>query len=278
MRAICAALLAMWVGVSASNLKASPIAFDTAGDSAYNNFNPNSTTYPNGGYGWGGPWQSDGALFVNEPGLTGPGHPADTTPINSPMTQGGRAWGISYFLEPQLALAQRPLASALLPGPTFSMDLDMRTVSIPQYAEGNGESAILGPGSLAYGVTVVASPTGDYMLHLLDASSTYTEYDTGLPVSDQYIHLDVTVVDNSNVHVTLESLVPDGASASVVLPDNVPITYLTLTDQGVGYLPDAELYFNNIQVTPEPAAPLILVAAIAAAILRRHRPLRRSRL
>ncbi|HEX5244816.1 MAG TPA: hypothetical protein VFW23_16280, partial [Tepidisphaeraceae bacterium] len=99
MRAVYIAFLAVWVGASASNLKASPIVFDTAGDSAYNNFNPNSTTYPNGGYGWGGPWQSDGALFVNEPGLTGPGHPADTTPINSPMTSDGRSWGLSYFLE-----------------------------------------------------------------------------------------------------------------------------------------------------------------------------------
>ena len=54
MRAIYPALLAMWVGMSASNLDASPIAFDTAGDSAYNNFNPNTSTYPNGGYGWGG--------------------------------------------------------------------------------------------------------------------------------------------------------------------------------------------------------------------------------
>lgn len=271
MRAIYAALLAMWVGVSASNLNASPIAFDTAGDSAYNNFNPNTTTYPNGGYGWGGPWLGDGALFVNEPGLTGPGHPADTTPINSPTTSDGRAWGISYFLGQQLAYAQRPLAGALMPGQTFSIDLNMRTVFIQQYDEGNGESVILGPGSFSQGLTLERLPGDGYRVDLFDASSNYTQYAISLPASDDFIHLDVTVIDDSSVRVTLESLGADGATASLVVPDDVPIRCLTLTNQGVGYLPDAELYFNNIQFTPEPAGILFPAAVAAAALLRRRR-------
>ncbi len=270
MRAIHVALLAVWVGVSASNLKASPIAFDTAGDSAYNNFNPNSTTYPNGGYGWGGPWQSDGALFVNQPGLTGPGHLADTTMINSPMTSDGRAWGLSYFLQ-GAAWAQRPLAGALAPGQTFSIDLDMRTISIPQYGEGNGESVILGPGAFAYGVTLEAPPSGLYYFNVLGPNTPFATYTTDIPASDQFVHLDVAVIDDSNVRLTLKSLGPDGASASLAVPDNVPITSLALTNQGAGYLPDAELYFNNIQVTPEPVATVFLAATFAGALLRRRR-------
>ena len=270
MRIICAALIAMWVGVSASNLNASPIAFDTAGDSAYNNFNPNSSTYPNGGYGWGGPWQSDGALFVNQPGLTGPGHPADTTPINSPTTQGGRAWGISYFGD-QLAYAQRPLAGTLLTGQTFSIDLDMRTVSIPQYGEDDGQSVKVGSSGFAYGVTLEAPPSGRYYFNVLGPNTPLATYTTEIPASDQFVHLDAAVIDDSDVRVTLTSLGGDGATASLVLPDNVPINNLTLTNEGVGYLPDAELYFNNIQVTPEPAGALFLTAGASTLLGRRRR-------
>ena len=271
MRAICVALLAVWVGMGASNLKASPIAFDTAGDSAYNNFNPNTSTYPNGGYGWGGPWQSDGALFVNEPGLTGPGHPADTTPINSPNTSDGRAWGLSYFLGEQLASAQRPLAGALLPGQTFSVDVDMRTVFIQQYGEFDTQSVTLGSGPLQYGLTLYSFGSGNYRVDVSAPSVTYTQYATNVPVSDQFVHLDVAVVDSSSVRVTLQSLGTDGATASLLVPDDDPITYLTLTNQGFGYLPDAELYFNNIQITPEPTGVFFPAAAAAATVLGRRR-------
>lgn len=273
MRAIYAALFAMWVGVSASNLSASPIAFDTAGDSAYNNFNPNSTSYPNGGYGWGGPWQSDGGLFVNEPGLTGPGHPADTTPINSPTTSDGRAWGVSYFLGEELAAEKRPLAEALVPGQTFSIDLDMRTTSIPQNGEGDVQSVILGSGVIASGVSLTSFGGGVYGVgvQVFEPTATYTTFATDVPVSDQYIHLDVTVIDDSSVRVTLKSLGTDGGMDSLVVPDDVPITYLKLTNQGVGYLPDAELYFNNIQITPEPTALVFCTGALAAILLKRRR-------
>ena len=271
MRAIYAALLAMWVGISALTLNASPIAFDTAGDSAYNNFDPNSTTYPNGGYGWGGPWQSDGAFFVNEPGLTGPGHPADTTPINSPEAPDGRAWGISYFLGEQLASASRPLAGALLPGQTFSMDLDMRTAFIQQYGEGDTQSVTLGSGPLQYGLTLYSFGSGNYRVDVSAPGLTYTQYATSLPVSDQFVHVGVAVVDNSSLRITLDSLGTDGATATLVVPDDDPITYLTLTNQGFGYLPDAEMYFNNIQITPEPTGLILSAGALAAALLRRRR-------
>ena len=259
MRAIYAALIAMWVAVSASNLNASPIAFDTAGDSAYNNFNPNSSTYPNGGYGWGGPWQSDGSLFVNQPGLTGPGHPADTAPINSPMTSAGRAWGISYSFNEQFSAVERPLAGALLPGQAFSVDLDMRTTSIPQYGEGDDQSVVLGSEEIASGVSLNSYGGGVYGVgvQVFGAAPTYTVFATEVPVSDQYIHLDVTVIDDSSVRVTL--------------PDDVPITHLKLTNGGVGYLPDDELYFNNIQITPEPVGVIFPAGALAATLLGRRR-------
>ena len=272
MRAIYAALLAVWVAVSASDLNASPTAFDNAGDSAYNNFNPNSTTYPNGGFGWGGPWQSNGALFVNQPGLTGPGHPADTTPINSPTTSDGRAWGISYFLNENLASASRPLAGALLPGQSFSMDLNMRTAFIQQYGEFDGQSVTLGPAPLGYGLTLERLYAGGYRIDVSGPGTPYATYDTGLPFSDQFVHLDVTVIDDSSVRATLTSLGSDGATASLVVPDNISITYLSLTNQGFGYLPDAEMYFNNIQITPEPAGLVFCAVALAATLFRRRRP------
>lgn len=274
MRAIYVALVAMWVGASAPGLYASPIAFDTAGDSAYNNFNPNSTTYPNGGYGWGGPWQSNGALFVNEPGLTGPGHPADTTPINSPMTPDGRAWGLSYFLGEQLAWAQRPFLGALSPGQIFSMDLDMRAVSIPQYGEGNSQFITLGPvgqGPVGYGVELEASPPGNYRVDVIQPGTPYATYTTDIPASDQFVHLDIAVIDGSNVRVTLTSLGDDGGFASLVVPDSVPITNLTMANQGVGDLPDAEIYFNNIEITPEPTGILLPAIVVAGALLSRRR-------
>jgi hypothetical protein len=259
--------------VSASNLNASPIAFDTAGDSSYNSFNPNSTTYPNGGYGWGGPWQSDGSLFVNQPGLTGPGHPADTTPINSPMTSAGRAWGISYSFNEQFSAVERPLAGALLPGQAFSVDLDMRTTSIPQYGEGDDQSVVLGSEEIASGVSLNSYGGGVYGVgvQVFGAAPTYTVFATEVPVSDQYIHLDVTVIDDSSVRVTLTSLGSDGAMDSLVVPDDVPITHLKLTNGGVGYLPDNELYFNDIQITPEPVGVIFPAAALAATLLGRRR-------
>ena len=143
----------------------------------------------------------------------------------------------------------------------------MRTVSAPQ--EGDYQLVILGSGSLESGVALDAGPVGFYRVDV-SAPDVPATYFTSVPVSDQFIHLDVEVVDDSSVRMTLTSLSSDGATNSLVVHDDIPITNLTLTNSGVGYLPDAELYFNNTQITPEPTGLVFCAGALAATILRRR--------
>src|SRR4051812_35653738 len=79
-------LIAFAFLVEAKNVFASAIAFDSAGDSAYN---AGSYLLINGGYGWGGPW---GGTYLNgrqnlvSSSTNGDGDPSGTGDINSPRS------------------------------------------------------------------------------------------------------------------------------------------------------------------------------------------------
>lgn len=272
MRAIYVALLGALFATATSDLKASQIAFDTAGDSAYNNMPASPAVYPNGGYGWGGPWQSSG-LFINTPGLTGPGGPQDTTLINSPATPGGRAWGLPFVLY-NGAWAARPFAEALTLGQTFSMDVETRDTSTP-YGPIGQDIVINGTTPFnANGITVEAYSGAypDYRVYVQQSQAQYALYATGVPLTDEAIHIDVSLVGNSLVRLSITSLSSDALSSSLTFADAVPMSEVALNEGGGSYyLPSAELFFNNMAITPEPASLFALSLGIAAMMLKRRR-------
>lgn len=267
MRAIYAALLGV---VLASDLKASQIAFDTAGDSEYNNMPANPAVYPNGGYGWGGPWQSNG-LFINTPGFTGLGGPEDTTLINSPATPGGRAWGLPFYFQGP-AFAIRPFAGALTAGQTFSIDLEMWGTVTP-YGSTRADVTLNDGVPAADGITIEAynGANPDYRVYVQHGQQ-YAFYPTGVPLTDNAVHIEVGLLDSSTARVSISSLSGDGLSAAVTFNDVVPITQVKL-DSGGGpeYTPADQTFFNNIAITPEPLGVLGFSLGVAFMALRRCR-------
>src|SRR6185437_2824125 len=77
--------VAAWalIGIASNAVQASQIAYDTAGDSAYNN---GWTQGSDGGFGWGDGW----TLATPSPDNTFLG----SSNVNSPRAPGGRAWGL----------------------------------------------------------------------------------------------------------------------------------------------------------------------------------------
>lgn len=279
MRAIYVALLGALFAISAPDLNAAQIAFDTAGDSAYNNFNNVNYPYPNGGYGWGGPWQAQAdALNLSSSSLNGFGDPLSTGDINSPRTPAGRAWQIRAVPESDLnsfnvfSTVWRPFNGALLPGQTFAIDLDTGAVApTGGFAQGfslaQGEDSLMSRGT---GFRFEAAP--DYSPDYLIATPTASLV-TDIPLTDQGVHIEVTQLDGAQINVSVISLPSGGASQSVVLPDSVPITAVTVDNFEPATLVNGfdDLYFNNIAITPEPASVVMFSLAAAGIILRRQR-------
>jgi len=270
MRAIYVALLGVCLGMGASNLKAAQIAFDSAGDSAYNTFPTNS--YPNGGYGWGGPWQGYG-LLIGSSSLNGFGDPQGTGDINSPRTPAGRAWRVPATLTPDFySFVWRQFSSPLLPGQTFAIDLDTGANHGPNLPQGfDIAQGVTDFESRTTGFRFAADPQdyADYAVGTAQAG-----YVTSVPLTDQGVHVEVTQLAGSQIGVSITSLAPGGASQSLVLPVNVPLTTLTVSNPASGAGFDGEnsdLYMNNISITPEPTSVVMLPLVFAGAALTRRR-------
>jgi hypothetical protein len=172
---------------------AAAIAFDTAGDSAYNS---GQVEQINGGYGWGGAWiHSGGTLFSTGSGPNGSGA------INSPPTPAGRAFRLTPGIQaPPFPLpsvpnyALRPFASALVPGQTFMADFQVGQID-PQDFNGYGMSV--------GGIFVSAEPhfSPDYVW-------SGAGEDSGLPLSEAGVHVEISVLNGSQAQISLTSSTP----------------------------------------------------------------------
>lgn len=283
MRAIYLALIGVSLVAGTSNLRAAQIAFDSAGDSAYNSFNNLVTPYPDGGYGWGGPWQ--GALRLGSSSSNGFGDPQSTGDINSPRTPLGRAWELSYVPDPDWRATNtisRPFSGSLAPGQTFSLDLDTGDVApinpSSQQIQGFvlGQSTSIFQSFLETGIKFAADPMDGYSDYVV--ANDVGKFDTGIPLTDRGIHVAVKVVDASTVQVSATSLAPGGGSTSLVLPYSVPLATVTIINDEIGPDPDnPNLFFNNVAITPEPASAIFLVISVAVAALGRGRQTRYRR-
>jgi len=109
-------ILALFTALAICKIaQSSPTAFDTAGDSAYNN---GWTAGSNGGYGWNGGWDFKN---MGTAAATLGSDPADGGIVNSPASPLGRAWEISGGTG---GLAIRHTIGALQPGQVLSVDID----------------------------------------------------------------------------------------------------------------------------------------------------------
>lgn len=234
------------------------IAYDNAGDSAYNS---GTVVGVNGGYGWGGPWSNNFDLSLRSSSFLG-GAGSGTGYINSPQTPDGRAWDLGYFRDQGgsafTITAGRPFSGALMPGQTFSIDFD---------AAAPAASVGITLGDLGVGIGGTYNGIFVYQVQSLVGPT----YDFGPPVTDFGARAGFTVLTDSTALVTVTSLAPGGESDSFILPYSTPMTGMLAQEfftDGNSYL-----YFNNMSITPEPDGIALATAALAVISLgRRRRP------
>lgn len=212
------------------------IAYDNAGDSAYNS---GTVIGVNGGYGWGGPWSADLGLSLRSSSLLG-GPAPSTGYINSPQSPDGRAWGAGYFRDqgplPTIT-ASRPFSGPLVPGQKFSIDFDANP----------GASAGITLGDLAVGMGGFINNVPVYQAQSLVGPTV----DFGPAVTDFGARADFMVLTDSSAQVTITSLAPGGESDSFILPYSNPMTGILA--QHFPWSGDSGyLYINNMSITPEP--------------------------
>ncbi|HXE53590.1 MAG TPA: PEP-CTERM sorting domain-containing protein [Tepidisphaeraceae bacterium] len=247
---------AAWVlvGFASTALHASQIAYDGAGDSAYNSgWLPGS----NGGYGWGSGWmlshpstaqmRSSSADPLSSIGvLRGEGD------INSPLAPDGRAWDLG----PQPTTAARSFGGPLEIGQTFSLDFesDHRVNDSYDWLE-----------------------LSDGGIDVIDLNAVYGRYDliplagvgaTGMVVTDFGIHLAFTRTE-SGYTVAMTPYDPGATTSVFQVPYTGTVDAFTLgTDGGAPY---SGLFANNIAVTPEPGCVGLFALGGAGALLTRRR-------
>ncbi len=257
----CIAIAIVGFTLLADKASAALIAYDSAGDSAYNS---GTVIGVNGGYGWGGPWSANLGLSLRSSSLLGGPDPG-TGYINSPKSPDGRAWAVGYFRDqgpPLTITASRPFSGPLIPGQTFSIDFD----------EAGGANAGITLGDLAVGMGTILNGVPVYQAQSLAGPNGTPVVDFGPPVTDYGARADFTVLSDSAAQVTVTSLAPGGESDSFILPYSTPMTG-TLAQQLFfpGYL-----YINNMSITPEPNGVALAIVAIVMILLGHPRLSRRA--
>ena len=234
---------------------AAMIAYDNAGDSAYNS---GTVIGVNGGYGWGGPWSANLGLYLRSSSLLGGPDPG-TGYINSPKSPDGRAWGVGTFFftgAPPTTTASRPFSGPLTPGQTFSIDID----------DSPGANAGITLGDLAVGMGGFINNVPVYQAQSTAGPNGSLVVDFGAPVTDFGARAEFTVLNDSTTQVTITSLAPGGDSDSFILPYSTTMTGMLAQNfpwgQGSGFL-----YLNNMSITPEPDTAALAIVALSVVLL-----------
>lgn len=251
LRAVMAAVIATCLVELISNLAlASNIAFDTAGDSAYNN---GWTQGSSGGFGWGGGWNistGDGsASLATDLGSGGE--------INSPVGLGGRSWEVTGDLT-----ISRLFSGNLQIGQAFRIDVDPAPGA--EYAVG------IMFGNIYDHVSIAARGVTYQIGEEYSNTGLTTTTVTDIPVVNGPVRLSFTPISNNSYQLGITPL-PGGATSTVT------ISYSSGPPDGFGLSTQyAPLYFNNVNVSPEPAA-LCFAGLATFGLLRRrkHYPARR---
>lgn len=229
--------------VSASNT-----AFDTAGDSAYNN---GWTTGSNGGYGWGG-W----SFQAGDPSMTTTmqtaSDPALGGLINSPSVPDGRAWAITN------AAPTRQFASLLAPGQTFSVEMDGGTSGIA--------IGFFDPPDATQNFYITSINQRDYILWWsFGYRGGPSIEDTGVPAINGPVAISLSISETVDYVLDLQSLASTSISASIDLGNpHIPPGAVEMAGNN-----SSVLYVNNMSLTPEPSA-LCIAGVSALGLLRRR--------
>jgi len=270
MRRLCIMLVAAIAYASAAAATASQIAFDSAGDSVYN-IPPGNLVLPgtNGGYGWADGWQQYPSSFVSytltigSSSTNGIGDPNETGDINSPRSPLGRAWDIRARTNGYpFNGVSRWFSGALQPGQTFQMDFDNGVLDA-----GSGFKVVVDLG----GIELSA---GQYnrMDYMLTAPGSAQPIDTGITVTDQGIHIELSLLDQSTADF---SITPLASPASMV---TLTVGYSPISNVSIGLAsgdtvgPASDVYINNIAITPEPSSALPLLIVIAGQAFYSRKP------
>jgi hypothetical protein len=239
------------------------VAYDTAGDSAYNSGWIQGSS---GGFGWGGGWAMTGTPqaipIIASSTTNGIGDPEGDGDINSPRTSSGRAWGLVY------GTATRGFGGALSIGQTFSIDYDDygSALSPNHYSD----LYLITPGG-ADAVGLLANRSLDYLVALPDGS----RVDTGVAETDQGIHLTFTQLA-SGIQVSLTPYVPGATATTLNVPYNGQLSGITFDSIGFYVADPNEFayytpYINNMSITPEPAALALIGLGAGGMLIRRRR-------
>lgn len=249
-------------------IEASPRAFDSAGDSAYSS---GWTAGTNGGYGWNGGWDFQ---YLGTATATLASDPADGGIMNSPASPLGRAWEVTdskNYVEPA---ATRHTLTGLQPGQVLSVDVDYSSADmIFGFADDHSDYTLISI------FRFTQNGPSDYLIEQNEQwFSGYQpiSYDSQVAAFSGPIHIELTALSiigsRSNFALEITSLTT-GQSATL------PSLFLGV-DSGpqqpdvdtfyFGATGPSGVFFNNLSITPEPAA-LATLSIFSLLLLKRRR-------
>jgi hypothetical protein len=99
--------------------------------------------------------------------------------------------------------------------------------------------------------------------------------DSGVPITDRGVHIELTVLDDAHARVSITSLAT-GQTGSVPVA-YVPVSGVEIVNDEYAdfFRPAYTVYFNNVAITPEPGCAMIMTLCPLILLLRR-RPWRGS--